>query len=143
MQNAKFVFKVINLSALVLGSLLWLLSVLIKDTFGWFNFAYAVTVICGIWAISFILQGAILKDRTVMRRSRVIIGVFFAVVSALSLVWAIKLPQEMILPIVCFVVSLALFAGMFIAPGKKWDVADNEKEGCKSYQEKEEEKKED
>jgi len=39
------------------------------------------------------------------------------------------------LPLICLIVALALFAGLFISGGKKWDLADNEKEGYKNYYE--------
>ena len=140
MKNAKFIFNVVNVFGLVLGCLFWLLSAVAPDTFGWFNFASAVTLICGIWGLSFILQGAITKEDTVMKRSRVIIGALFLIISAISLIWSISLPGEIVLPLVCFVVSLVLFASIFITGGKKWDEADNQKEGYKTYRERMEEK---
>ena len=111
------------------------MSEVAKDAFGWFNFAFAVVVVCGLWGISFILQGAILKERAVVQRSRLIVGGLFLAISAGSLIWAINLPGNIVLPLVCFIVALALFAGLFISGGKKWDEADNEKEGYKNYYE--------
>jgi hypothetical protein len=49
------------------------------------------------------------------------------------------MPGNIVLPLVCFVVALVLFAGVFIAGGKKWDAADNQKEGYKTYRERMEE----
>ena len=140
MKNAKFIFNVINVFGLVLGCLFWLLSAVVPDAFGWFNFAAAVTLICGIWGISFVLQSAILKEDTVMKRSRIIIGIIFFVIAGVSLIWAISLPGEIVLPLICFIVSLVLFVSIFIVGGKKWDVADNQKEGYKTYRERMEEK---
>lgn len=67
MNTAKFVFKVVDIFALVLGCFLWLLSEIMKDTFGWFNFAFAVVIICGLWGISAIIQSAILKEKAVVQ----------------------------------------------------------------------------
>ena len=139
MKNAKFIFTAVNVFALVLGGLIWLLSALMPETFGWFNFASAVVMVCGIWGVSFVLQGWILNEETVMKRSRIIIGGVFVIISAVSLIWAISMPGNIVLPLVCFVVALVLFAGVFITGGKKWDVADNQKEGYKTYRERMEE----
>jgi hypothetical protein len=139
MKNAKFIFTAVNVFALVLGGLIWLLSALMPETFGWFNFASAVVMVCGIWGVSFVLQGWILNEETVMKRSRIIIGGIFVIISAVSLIWAISMPGNIVLPLVCFVVALVLFAGVFITGGKKWDAADNQKEGYKTYRERMEE----
>ncbi|MBE5731897.1 MAG: hypothetical protein E7353_02575 [Clostridiales bacterium] len=135
MNTAKFIFKVFDIFVLVLGCLFWLLSEIVKNAFGWFNFAFAVVLICGLWGISSIIQGAILKEKVVVKRARLIIGGVFLVVSASSLIWAINLPGNIVLPLICLIVALALFAGLFISGGKKWDLADNEKEGYKNYYE--------
>lgn len=135
MNAAKFVFKVIDVFALVLGCFLWLMSEIAKDAFGWFNFAFCVVIICGIWGLSSILQGAILKEKTVVKRSRLIIGGVFLAISAGTLIWAINMPGNIVLPIICLVIALVLFAALFISGGKKWDEADNEKEGYKNYYE--------
>ncbi len=139
MNTAKFIFKVFDIFALILGCLLWLLSEIVKDSFGWFNFAFGVVVVCGLWGISSILQGAILKEKVVVKKARLIIGGLFLVISAGSLIWAINMPGNIVLPLICLVVALALFAGLFISGGKKWDIADNEKEGYKNYYERKEE----
>jgi fatty acid desaturase len=76
-----------------------------------------------------------LNEETVMKRSRIIIGGIFVIISAVSLIWAISMPGNIVLPLVCFVVALVLFAGVFITGGKKWDAADNQKEGYKTYRE--------
>ena len=135
MKSVKFIFKALDIFALVFACLLWLVSEVAKDAFGWFNFAFAVVIVCGLWGISFILQGAIFKERAVVQRSRLIVGGLFLAISAGSLIWAINLPGNIVLPLVCFVVALALFAALFISGGKKWDEADNEKEGYKNYYE--------
>ncbi len=135
MNSAKFIFKVLDVFALVLGCLLWLLSEIVKSTFGWFNFAFGVVVVCGLWGISSILQGAILKEKVVVQRARLIIGGVFLAIAVGSLIWAINMPGNIVLPLICFVVAIALFAGLFISGGKKWDLADNEKEGYMNYYE--------
>ena len=139
MKNSRFIFKAVDIFALVLGGLIWLLSALMPDTFGWFNFASAVALVCGIWGVSFVLQGWILKETTIMKRSLVIIGGIFLIASAVSLIWAINMPGNIVLPLICFIVALVLFAGTFITGGKKWDEADNQKEGYKTYRERMEE----
>ena len=138
MKNTKFIFSALNGLALVVGCLFWLLSVVAKDVFGWFNLAFAVTIICGVWGISFILQAVVLKESTTVKRSRVIVGAIFLVIAVVSLVWAITMPTDIILPLICLVVSIVIFATTFITGGKKWDEADNEKEGYKTYSERNE-----
>jgi hypothetical protein len=135
MKNIKFIFKAIDIFALVLGCFLWLMSEVAKDSFAWFNFAFAVVVICGLWGVSSIIQGAIFKEKTVIKKARLIIGGIFLVVSAGSLIWAINMPGNIVLPIICLIIALAIFAGLFISGGKKWDEADNQKEGYKNYYE--------
>ena len=138
MKNTKFIFSALNGLALVVGCLFWLLSVVAKDNFGWFNLAFAVTIICGVWGISFILQAVVLKESTTVKRSRTIVGAIFLIIAVLSLVWAIAMPTDIVIPLICLVVSIVVFATTFITGGKKWDEADNEKEGYKTYAERKE-----
>ena len=141
MKNINFIFKVIDIFALVLGCLLWLLSAVVKETFGWFSFAFCVVLVCGIWGISSLLQGAILKEKAIVKKARLIIGGIFILISVGSLIWAINVPGNIILPLICLVVALLLFAGLFISGKNKWDIADNEKDGYKNYYERKEETK--
>lgn len=41
----------------VVAAVLWLLSMLVEDTFGWFSLGWAITMIAGVFGVMFILRG--------------------------------------------------------------------------------------
>ena len=53
--------------------------------------------------------------------------------AALCLIFALALPENLILPIILVVLAAMLVLGVLITGGKKWDEGDNHKAGYKNY----------
>ena len=125
------------------GPVLWLLSIIVPDTFGWFNLAYAVAFVSGGVGLLLLLKGVFKKDNVIFKKANIWLGMGLLVVTLLSVASAIALPDNWILPIVCVMAALAIVLGIIGTGGKKWNTADNEKVGYKNYHQRkaEEEKK--
>ncbi len=130
----RHIFTVINISALVLGALLWLIAELAPEAMGGFNLAWAGFIVTIIWAISFTVR-VFFEEQTVMKKSWAILAGVFLVGAVGCLIGAITMPDKLILPIICVAVSVALLVGALVLGGKKWDEGDNQKPGYKTYHE--------
>ena len=142
-MNKNFLFKLLIGLIILAGPVLWLLSLVLPDTFGWFNLAYAVALISGGVGLLLLLKGVFKKDNVIFKKANIWLGMGLLVVTLLSVASAIALPDNWILPIVCVMAALAIVLGIIGTGGKKWNTADNEKVGYKNYHQRkaEEEKK--
>ena len=142
-MSKKFLFGfVLGLSAVV-SAVLWLLSVLKPDTFGWFSLSWAVALMTGVFGVAFILRGLFAKNATPLKKFQIYFGAGFLIVAFLCLINELAIDNEIVLPVIALVVAVALLLGFVAVGGKKWDGGDNEKAGYKNYYQRkaEEEKK--
>ena len=56
-MSKNFLFKFVLGLVAVAAAVLWLLSLLVEDTFGWFSLGWAITIIAGVFGVMFILRG--------------------------------------------------------------------------------------
>ena len=56
-MSKNFLFKFVLGLVVVVAAVLWLLSMLVEDTFGWFSLGWAITMIAGVFGVMFILRG--------------------------------------------------------------------------------------
>ncbi|MCL2539815.1 MAG: hypothetical protein FWE53_00055 [Firmicutes bacterium] len=129
----------------VAAAALWLLSVLeaTKATFGWFNLAWAATIIAGSTGIVVILGTILGKGGYFGKRFKIIFGAALMIVAFGCLTAAIVVPGEIIWPIIAVVITVAILLSILVVGGKKWDQGDNQNAGYKNYYQRkaEEEKK--
>lgn len=142
-MSKNFLFKLLIGLIILAGPVLWLLSLIIPDTFGWFNLSYAVALVSGGVGVLLLLKGVFKKDNVIFKKANIWLGMGLLVVTLFSIASAIALPDNWILPIVCIMAALAIVLGIIGTGGKKWDTADNQKAGYKNYHQRkaEEEKK--
>ena len=142
-MSKKFFFRLLMILGALVAGILWLLSVVIPDTFGWFNLSYAIAIITGVGGISFILLGVFEKSNVLVKKLNIFFGAGLIIVMIFALVSAIKFPTNWVLPIVAIVLVVALLIGLVVTGGKKWDEGDNQKVGYKNYEQRkaEEEKR--
>ena len=142
-MNKNFMFKLLIGLIILAGPVLWLLSIILPDTFGWFNLSYAVAMVAGGVGLLLLLRGVFKKDNILFKKANIWLGIGLLVITLLSIASAISLPSNWILPIICILVALGLVLGIIGTGGKKWDTADNQKVGYKNYHQRkaEEEKK--
>lgn len=132
-MNKRFLFGfTIGLAALV-AAVLWLLSVVVPDTFGWFSAGWAVVVVAGAAGLAFVLKGLFTKDVGMIKKTNIIVGAALLVVAFLQVVLELALPQNIVVPVIAIVVVAALLLGYVAVGGKKWDTGDNQKVGYKNY----------
>ena len=132
-MSKNFLFKLLIGLIILAGPVLWLLSLIIPDTFGWFNLSYAVALVSGGVGLLLLLKGVFKKDNVVFKKANIWLGMGLLVVTLLSIASAIALPENWILPIICVMAALAIVLGFIGTGGKKWDTADNQKAGYKNY----------
>jgi hypothetical protein len=132
-MSKNFLFKLLIGLIILAGPVLWLLSLIIPDTFGWFNLSYAVALVSGGVGLLLLLKGVFKKDNIVFKKANIWLGMGLLVVTLLSIASAIAIPDNWIAPIICIMAALAIVLGIIGTGGKKWDTADNQKAGYKNY----------
>lgn len=134
-MSKNFLFKLL-LSLFVLSApVLWLLSLIIPETFGWFNASYAVAMVSAGVGVLLLLRGVFTKGNVIYKKANIWLGLGLALVTLFSLSFAIAIPDSWILPIICIVVALGFVLGILATGGKGWNVGDNQKVGYKNYYE--------
>lgn len=142
-MSKNVLFKVLLAAAAVCVSVLWLLSLMMKETFGFFNLNWAIAIFSGICGIAYILKGIIEKKSGVLKKVNIFFGAGLLIICLISISGAIMLPKNYILPIIAIILTAALLIGIFAVGGKSWNQGDNQNVGYKNYYQRkaEEEKK--
>ena len=134
-MNKKIIFTAVNVVGLLIASLFWLLSEVVPESFGWYNFSYAITIIFAVFGTSFILKGVIWEDSITTKKANILFGAILLLVAVIALPVAIAVPTNVIPPLVCVTIALIAFISIIATAGKKWDEGDNEKAGYRNYYE--------
>ena len=126
----------------VAAAVLWILSLTVPETFGFFSLAWAGVLLCGGIGVIFLLNGIFQKNITTIKKLKIWFGVALLVCAVLCLVSAITIPENLVIPIIAVIVAVGFMITILATAGKKWDEGDNHKVGYKNYFErkKEEEK---
>lgn len=143
-MSRNFLIKLLVALSFVAAAVLWLLSVLVPDTFGFFNLSWAVALFSGVGGLALLLNGFTTKNSVTLKKMNILLGAVLIVIAGVSIAFALALPKNLVWPIIAVVLAVVLVIGLFATGGKKWDEGDNHKVGYKSYHErkKEEEKNE-
>lgn len=141
-MSKKVFFKVGVALIFVAAAVVWLLSVLMPDKFGNINLSWVIAVACGLLGVMFILRAFFDKTLTFVKKFYVLVGAALLVAAVLALVGTL-IENKLALPIIAIVITVCALLSILAVGGKKWDTADNEKVGYKTYRErKAEEEKE-
>lgn len=132
-MSKNFFFRLLLALAWLAAAVLWLLSVVLPDTFGFFNLNWALVVICGTGGIAVLLRGLFAKKTGVLKKGDIFLGALLLIIAAVSFVFALALPKNYIWPIIAVIVAAAGVISVFATGGKNWDEADNQKVGYKDY----------
>ncbi len=143
-MSKNFLYKTLGAVVLVLAAVLYLLSVIIPENFGFFNLAWAGMILCAGWGLILLVQGIFQKNVTVIKKFKIISGAGLLIVAVVCAVTAALMPSELVIPIVAIVLAAAVMLGLLATGGKGWDEGDNQAVGYKNYFErkKEQEKQE-
>lgn len=141
-MSKKFLFNAIGALVLVLAAVMYLLSVVIPENFGFFNLAWAGLILCAGWGVLLLIQGIFTRNSPVVKKFYIIGGVVLLIAGVVCAVYAALMPEELVVPIIAVVLAGAVLLGVIATGGKSWDGGDNEQVGYKTYAErkKEEEK---
>ena len=118
MSKNFFTKFLISLSWLA-AAVLWLLSVIIPEKFGFFNLNWSVVIICGVNGAALLLRGLFAKKTGVLKKSDVFWGAAFLIIAAISVIFALKLPKSYIWPVIAVIVAAAGVLSGFATKGKK------------------------
>lgn len=144
-MSKNFIIKLLMALAWVAAAVLWLLSVILPDTFGFFNLNWAVVVVAGTSGMALILKGVITKKTGVLKKLDIFLGAILMAIALVSLIFALALPSGYVWPIIAVVLTVAALVALLATGGKKWDEGDNHRAGYKDYRtrkaEEEEQKK--
>jgi peptidoglycan/LPS O-acetylase OafA/YrhL len=132
-MSKNFLFKLLVGLIILAGPVLWLLSIVTPDTFGWFNLSYCVAMVSLGIGLLLLLRGVFKKDNILYKKFNIWLGIGLLVVTLFSIASAIALPDNWIVPIICVLVAAGIVLGIIGTGGKKWDTADNQKVGYKNY----------
>lgn len=144
-MSKKFLFGfVLGLTAVV-AAVLWLLSVVMPDSFRWFSLGWAVVLITGVFGAAFVLRGLFGGAAGPLKKLNIFIGAGFLVAAFLALIGELALDNKIVMPVIAIIAAAALLLAYIAVGGKKWDGGDNQKVGYKNYYQRkaEEEKKKD
>ena len=142
-MSKNFLFKLLIGLVILAAPVLWLLSLIVPETFGWFNASYAVAMVAVGVGLLLLLRGVFKKDNVIFKKANIWLGIGLLLVALFSVASAIALPDNWIIPIVCIVLAAGFVLGIIATGGKSWDTGDNQKVGYKNYHQRkaEEEKK--
>ncbi len=115
------------------AAVLWLLSVIKPDKFGFFNLNWAIVIVCGTGGVALLLRGLFARKVGTLKKSDVFLGAALLVIALVSVIFALSLPKSYIWPIIAVVVAAAGVVSVLSVGGKKWDEGDNHKAGYKDY----------
>ena len=132
-MSKNFLSKLLVGIIILAAPVLWLLSLIIPETFGWFNLSYAVAMVSAGVGLLLIFKGVFKKDNVIFKKANIWLGAGLLVITLFSIASAIALPENWIAPIICILAAAAIVLGIIGTGGKKWDTADNEKVGYKTY----------
>ena len=141
-MSRNLIYKILGALVVVAAAVLWILSLTVPETFGFFSLAWAGVLLCSGIGVIFLLNGIFQKNITTIKKLKIWFGVALLVCAVLCLVSAITIPENLVIPIIAVIVAVGFMITILATAGKKWDEGDNHKVGYKNYFErkKEEEK---
>ena len=144
-MSRNLIYKLLGGLVVLAAAVLWILSLTVPETFGFFSLAWAGVLLCGGIGLIFLLNGIFQQNISTIKKLKIWFGVGLLVGALLCLVSAIAIPDSLVIPIIAVIVAVGFIITILATEDKKWDEGDNHKAGYKNYFErkKEEEKKQD
>ena len=105
-----------------------------QTVLSWYSLSWATTIFLAAAGLKYILAGIFMTSKGVIaRRMTIIAGAVMLVLALICLTSAIAIPNNIIAPIIAIIIALAVFVGILVTGGRKWDGGDNQKVGYKNY----------
>ena len=143
-MGRNLVYKVLGALVILAAAILWILSLTVPETFGFFSLAWAGVVLCGGLGLLMLIQGCLQKNVSTIKKLKIWFGIALLICAVFCLISELAIPGNLIIPIIAVMVAFGLLITILATGGAKWDEGDNHKAGYKNYFErkKEEEKSE-
>ena len=132
-MSKQFFIRLLVALSFVAAAVFYLLSVLLPETFGGFNLAWAGLIFSGVSGLALLFSAIGTKNSVALKKLKLFLSAGLLVVAALCLIFALALPDNLVLPIILVVLAVMLVLSLLITGGKKWDEGDNHKVGYKNY----------
>lgn len=132
-MSKNFIYRIIIGLSWLVAAVFWLLSLTVPETFGFFNLNWAVVIIAGVAGIAYLVRGLITKKSVILKKADIIVATVLILIAALSVAFALTLPESYIWPVIAIVLTLGGVISVIAVGGKKWDEGDNQKVGYKDY----------
>lgn len=126
-------YKLLGAVFVLVAVVLWILSLTVPETFGFFSLAWAGVIICGGLGLIMIMQGCFQKNANTIKKLKIWFGIILVVCGILCLVSELAIPDNLVIPIIALVVAVGLIITIIASRGAKWDEGDNHKAGYKNY----------
>ena len=105
-----------------------------QTVLNWYSLSWATTIFLAAAGLKYVLAGIFMTSKGVIaRRMTIIAGAVMLVLALICLTSAIAIPNNIIAPIIAIIIALAVFVGILVTGGRKWDGGDNQKVGYKNY----------
>lgn len=134
-MSKNLIYKLLGAIIVIAAVVLWILSLTVPETFGFFSLAWAGVVICGGLGLILLLQGCFQKNISTLKKLKIWFGVALIICAVLCLVSELAIPDNLVIPIIALVAAVGLLLTILFTGGKKWDEGDNQKVGYKNYYE--------
>ena len=135
-MDKRFISRILIVLGVIAVLVLWLLKELpaTADMFGWYSMAWAATIFSGVVGTKFLLDGIFMGSKGVIsRKLLILLGAVCLIFGFICLTFAIVIPENIVMPIIAVAVAGAVFLGILVTGGRKWDGADNQRVGYKNY----------
>ncbi len=105
-----------------------------QNVLSWYSLSWATTIFLAAAGLKYVLAGIFMTGKGVIaRRMTIVAGAVMLVLALICLTSAIAIPNNIIAPIIAIIIALAVFIGILVTGGRKWDGGDNQKVGYKNY----------
>ncbi len=142
-MSRNIIYKLLGAFIILAVVVLWILSLTVPETFGFFSLAWAGVVICGGLGLILLLQGTFQKNLSTIKKLKIWFGIALIVCGILCLVSELAIKDSLVIPIIALVVAVGLVITILATGGKKWDEGDNHKVGYKNYHQRKAEEEKD
>ena len=149
-MRKRFLSKFLFLAGFLVAAVLWVVSAALPDGSYLFsekypfNFSWFALISCAGVFLCFLVRGfsgGIYKENRVpFKKFNFLLAGAVAVACVFLVVNIFALKSNLVVPIIVLIAVVAVVLGFLMTGGKKWDQADNQKPGYKTYAQREAEK---
>ena len=138
--------KLLFFTGFLAAAVIWLIKVILPDDsfLSGYNWSWAALIACAGVFLCFLLRGLFggkyKSVNVTYKKFNLLLAAAAGVIIVLLIVNLAVIKDKLALPLIALVVAVALVLMILVTGGKKWDQADNQKPGYKTYAEREAEK---